>query len=222
MKYLHPPDDKERLSVSGRYTVTADDTEVTETWECYHRSDGFAIWRVEQEGTQDGVALLRLGHLLVEGAGRPERLQIQQRGGTGLQRQTYTFFDDSVLVTDNRVAGRRTVELVEAWTLLTPFAAAGALALPFAPTRTEPAEHFVYVVRTNEDDLLEGRIEEVTLEPAGANEYVVGGTAHTGYGWRLQLQDQPEDVLWLTERGLTVQWERNGFAATLVALREGW
>lgn len=213
MKYLHPPADEEHFAGSGAY-----DGPLAEQWERHRRPDGFVTWRFEQE-IDDGV---RLGHLIVNDAGTPERLQIHQRGNAGLQRQTYTFFEDSVVIADNRVAGRQMRELPEEWTLLTPFAGMCALTFPFAPTREEPATQPVFVVYETKNDLLASRPVTMSFEPYGVDDHTVGGHGYTGYGWRLQSEGEPAETLWLTDEGLTLKRLRAGALVRLTQVRMAW
>lgn len=213
MKYLHPPNDEERFAGSGAY-----DGPISEQWERHRRPDRFAVWRFEQSGKGS----LRLGHLLVNDAGRPERLQIHQRGEVGLQRQTYTFFDNSVIVADNRVAGRQMREVPDGWTLLTPFVGACAFAFPFAPTREEPAEQPVFVVGEREDGLLASRLVTMRFEPYGVDDHTVGREGYTGHGWRLRAEDEPAETLWLTDEGLTLKRLHAGRLMRLTQVRKAW
>lgn len=213
MKYLHPPADDERFAGSGTY-----DGPVSEQWDRHRRPDGFIVWRFEQ----DTGAGTRLGHLVMNEAGRPERLQIYQRGESGQQRQTYTFFEDSVIISDNRVAGRQMREVPDGWTLLTPFAGMCALVFPFAPTRDEPAEQPVFDVDETEESLLVSRLVTMTFEPYGTDEHTVGGQGYTGYGWRLRGEGEPTETLWLTDEGLTLKRLRAGTLMRLTRVRKAW
>ena len=214
MKYLHPPADEERFAGSGTYATQHDPS--SEQWERHRRPDGFTAWRFEQSGE----SFLRLGHLMVNDAGSPERLQIHQRGDGGLHRQTYTFFEDSVVISDNRIAGRQMREVPENRTLLTPFAGACAFAFPFAPSRDEPAEQPVFVVGENDEGLLTSRLVTTSFEPYGVDDHTVGGEGYTGYGWRLRAE--PAETLWITEEGLTLKRLRGGVLMRLTQLRKTW
>lgn len=220
MNYLHTPGDEERLLDAGQYSIDNNGAIRTEKWERYERPDHFTVWHFEQRDTGQARSFRRLGHLLVNAANIPERLQIHQRGSAGLQHQTYTFFDDSVIVADNRVAGRSMIRLPENWTLRTPFLAAAVLAFPFPPNHEEGGTRAVYAIDESSEELLTGRLTMITFEPLGSRITPRGGTPDQGegHGWRLRREDHAEEILSLTESGLTVWWERGDVRATLTRI----
>ena len=215
MKYLHSPGDEDQFVESGQYTVTDGERTITETWEQYRRPDGFTVWCFEQTG----VPFERLGHLLINADDAPERLHVHQRGDAGAHRQTYTFFDDGVMIADNRVAGRWSVELPEQRALLTPFAAAARFAFTFPPTQNERITHQLYLIRQSPEGILAGRLSQVQFAPLGTDEFEISEQTYTGYGWRLFLQQGTEEFIWLTDAGVPLTWVHSGWEASLTKRR---
>ncbi|MDQ7030492.1 MAG: hypothetical protein Q9O62_12285 [Ardenticatenia bacterium] len=131
MTAIHPPRPDEVPEQRGQHHVSGSAVNMEEVWEVYRQPDHMFVWRMDQQGIEHGRAVRRLGHAIVHG-GRVERLQLQQRTPAGLHRQTYTFYADGVLLTDNRVPGRHVVSLEPDTLVVTPF-----VSLPVRPARTE-------------------------------------------------------------------------------------
>ncbi len=192
MNYLHPPRPGEALVERGTATVEDASGAYHETWERYHAADGSTLLRIEQAG-----AYTRLVHAIISPKGAIDRVQVRVMLADGRHEQTFTFFDDSILIADNRVAGRQTTPPVSI--LLTPFA---ALPIWQAPPIGNAAAALVITAAPG------GRLhwEEQTLSVSTpeSETFELGGTPVTAHRYRLKGNDFTA-TLWLDETGALVQ-----------------
>lgn len=211
MTAIHPPRPDEVPERRGHHRVRGAKLDLEESWEVFRQPDGSLVWRVDQKGIERGREVRRLGHAIVRD-GHVERLQVHQRTPAGLHRQTYTFYDDGALLTDNRVPGRHVLSLEPDTLVVTPF-----VSLPLRP-RGEGSQPVLWVHVTKQG-LLTHAIAKAIWEDAG-QESTTGPIPGPCERWHLSDPWGVRHTLWLTAQGLVVRWEHPDWQATLTGLHE--
>nr|WP_290667409.1 hypothetical protein [Ardenticatena sp.] len=191
MNYLHPPRPGEALVERGTATVEDASGAYHETWERYRAADGSTLLRIEQAG-----AHTRLVHAIISPEGAIDRVQVRVMLADGRHEQTFTFFDDSILIADNRIAGRQAAPLAQL--VLMPFAALPVWTTP--PT----GESTALVLAATPSGRLHWEERSLEVAPPEADTQTLDG--HTLATRRYILTgDDFTATLWLDETGALVQ-----------------
>lgn len=206
MNYLHPPRKGEALVQSGTAQVEDASGAYLETWEHYRAPDGSKLVRIEQTG-----AHTRLVHVILSPMGALDRLQVRVSLADGRHEQTYTFFDDSVLIADNRVAGRQAIPPVQI--VLTPFAAVPFWQSP--PTGDVSA----LVVSAAPGGRLHWEERTLHIAPPETETLTLGGQPIAAHRYTLSGDDFSA-ALWLDDAGMLLQAQTPAYTAHLT--RRGW
>lgn len=206
MNYLHPPRQGETLVQRGTAHVEDASGAYHETWELYRAADGSLLVRIEQTG-----AHTRLVHAIVSPTGTLDRVQVRVMLADGRHEQTFTFFEDSILIADNRIAGRQAAP--PAQLVLMPFAALPVWATP--PTGNVAA----LVVAAAPGGRLHWEERTLSVAPPEADTQSLDG--HTIATQRYTLTgDDFTATLWLDEKGALVQARTPTHTANIT--RRGW
>lgn len=213
MASIHPPRPGEHPRATGQYHIVGPKVDALEEWELYVGSDGSSVLRADQQGVEFGQEVRRLGHVVVVGE-RVERLQLHQRTPAGVHRQTYTVYEDGVLVTDNRTPGRRMVDAPSEALVVGPLI---SLPLWLREERGRRPVLWVYAAPTG---LLASAVGHVEWTLAGYEELSSPtGTQHCAR-WDLLDPWGNRHAVWTTDQGRVVRWEQANWTASLVAWRE--
>lgn len=214
MSSLHPPRPDEVPHVTGRHHIVGRECDLVEEWEIYRQPDGSLVWRGDQHGVLFGRHVRRLGHAVIY-SGRVERLQLHQRTPAGVHRQTYTVYEDGVLLSDNRVPGRRIIPAPAGTVLVGLF-----VSLVPDPPRVGGRQPVLWV-DTDATGLLTSTVGEVRWTPAGSDHLTGPAGEWVCARWNLTDPWGNSHSLWVADSVGLVRWEQAAWVADLAAWRQG-